>query len=105
MRLFIIQTLLVGLATAQNFKKCIKSALGGKTDLYAFPFHFPDSLEDPLYAITDVHPYNLDHRYNPAAVTYPTTPEQVGEVVKCAKQYGKAVQARSGGHSFLNYGI
>lgn len=90
---------------AQTLIKCIKSALDDQNDLYAFPFHFFDSLEDPFYQVSDIHPYNLDHMYTPAAVTYPTSAQQVAGVIACANQFQKPVAARSGGHSFLNHGM
>jgi FAD/FMN-containing dehydrogenase len=54
--------------------------------------------------ITDVKPYNLGIPVDPAAVTYPTVPEQVQAIVKCASTWNMKVQARSGGHSYGNYG-
>jgi FAD/FMN-containing dehydrogenase len=88
------------LAAAANssFQNCIKSALKNNDDLYAFPGGL-----NILYEQTDAHPYNLDHPYKPAAVTYPQTAQQVGAVVVCARDAGVAVQARSGGHGFENY--
>ena len=56
------------------------------------------------YMITDVKPYNLGIPVDPAAVTYPTVPEQVQAIVKCASTWNMKVQARSGGHSYGNYG-
>lgn len=91
---------LAGLGTAaaqQPFQKCVEKALGGNKDLYSFP-------QNLLYEVEDVHPYNLDHPLVPAAVTYPESTEQVSGVVQCAHEAGIAVQARSGGHSYLNYG-
>jgi FAD/FMN-containing dehydrogenase len=58
-----------------------------------------------LYQVTDVRPYNLDIIVTPTAVTYPSTADQVAAIVKCAVDSNLNVQARSGGHSYANYGI
>ncbi|KAH8836403.1 hypothetical protein MCOR07_001409 [Pyricularia oryzae] len=62
---------------------------------------------DPLYQLTWVKPYNLDSTaaVSPIAVVRPKTVEQVAGVVKCAASNGKKVQAKSGGHSYGNYGL
>jgi FAD/FMN-containing dehydrogenase len=59
---------------------------------------------DLFYQFTAVKPYNLDIPITPAAVTFPKTKEQVSAIVKCAAAGGYKVQARSGGHSYGNYG-
>ncbi|KAJ7483147.1 hypothetical protein FB451DRAFT_1393288 [Mycena latifolia] len=41
----------------------------------------------------------------PVAVTRPTTSEDVAKIVQCAVASAVKVQARSGGHSYGNYGI
>jgi FAD/FMN-containing dehydrogenase len=50
-----------------------------------------------------VKPYNWDIPVSPAAVTFPTTTDEVSKVVKCAADSVVKVQARSGGHSYANY--
>lgn len=75
--------------------QCLNSAIGGK--LIAFP-------NKPLYQLTDVKPYNLDIDVSPVAVTYPQTDDHVAAIIKCASSNGAKVQARSGGHSYGNYG-
>jgi hypothetical protein len=62
---------------------------------------FPDKL---LYQFQDAKPYNLDYPIIPAAVTYPKTEEQIADIVRYAASVGLKVQARSGGHSYGNYG-
>lgn len=97
MMTLLLATFLVALASAQSnatFSQCIGSALGGDASLYALS-------TDPSFG---VKPYNLDYPITPAAVTYPKAAEQVAGVVKCAHAAGLAVQARSGGHSYANYG-
>ncbi|CAH0052526.1 unnamed protein product [Clonostachys solani] len=60
---------------------------------------------DPLYQLAWVKPFNLDIPVTPAAVIRPNTAEEVAGAVKCAKQYNVAIQAKSGGHSYGNFGL
>lgn len=80
------------------FQQCIRHALGNHGKQFAFP-------QDVLYQAQDVQPYNLDHPIIPAAVVYPKTADEVSNVVICAHNAGIAVQPRSGGHSYCNYGV
>lgn len=77
-------------------QKCLESAVGAKN--FA-------SASTVAYQLAHVKPYNLDIPVNPAAVTYPSTSEQVAAVVKCAVDNKLKVQPRSGGHSYANYGM
>ncbi|GFG11414.1 hypothetical protein IFM61392_06901 [Aspergillus lentulus] len=79
-------------------RDCLLSAVGGNHAHVAFQ----DQL---LYQVTAVEPYNLNIPVTPAAVTYPQSAEEIAAVVQCASEYGYKVQARSGGHSFGNYGL
>ncbi|KAG9185654.1 hypothetical protein G6011_06985 [Alternaria panax] len=87
-------------ATAQNatFVQCLEAAVGNDTNLYSLP-------SDPLFLQGDVTPYNLNYLTVPTAIVSPRTKQQVSGVVKCAHTAGVAVQARSGGHSYANYGL
>ena len=78
------------------FAKSVKKALGGNSDLYAFP-------GDPFYEVENVKPYNLAIPIKPAAVTYPKTAAQVAAIIKCAVKANLKIQPRSGGHSYANY--
>lgn len=51
-----------------------------------------------------VEPYNLRLPYKPAVVVVPTTNQHVQDAVLCAAQAGLKVQAKSGGHSYANFG-
>ena len=86
-------------ASAQNsaFLQCIEAALSNETDTYSLP-------QDPLFLQGGVTSYNLAYNIVPAAITFPKSQQQVSDVVKCAHSAGVAVQARSGGHSYANYG-
>lgn len=79
-------------------RDCLISAVGGNAAHVAFQ----DQL---LYQATAVDVYNLNIPVTPAAVTYPQSADEVAAVVKCASEYDYKVQARSGGHSFGNYGM
>ncbi|KAM5351101.1 hypothetical protein ACJ41O_003824 [Fusarium nematophilum] len=50
-------------------------------------------------------PYNLEFPVTPAAVMRPDNAIDVSEAVKCAKENGFKVQAKSGGHSYANFGL
>ncbi|KAK4442310.1 Reticuline oxidase [Podospora aff. communis PSN243] len=52
-----------------------------------------------------VNPYNKARPLVPAAVVKPANKELVAGIVRCAAQNGKRVQAKSGGHSYANYGL
>lgn len=86
----------MGNSTSIAVHDCLVDAVGGSDELLGFS-------TDPLYQISDVHPYNLDIPITPAAVTYPETAEHVAAIVKCAADAELKVQARSGGHSYANY--
>lgn len=51
-----------------------------------------------------VEPYNLRLPYKPAVVVVPTTNQHIQDAVLCAAQSGLKVQAKSGGHSYANFG-
>jgi hypothetical protein len=81
-----------------DIRQGLLAALKGDGDIVAFPTKL-------LYQFEDAKPYNLDYPIVPAAVTYPKTSEQIAEIVRFASEAGIKVQARSGGHSYANYGI
>ncbi|KAE8377966.1 glucooligosaccharide oxidase [Aspergillus bertholletiae] len=60
---------------------------------------------DLLYQTLAVKVYNLNLPVTPAAVTFPKTSQHVSGVVGCATAFGYKVQAKSGGHSYGNYGL
>ena len=84
------------LAGGDGLEPCLSSAVNGGGSV-AFP-------SDPFYQISDVSPYNLNIAVTPAAVTFPASSAQVAAIVKCAADRGYHVQAKSGGHSYGNYG-
>lgn len=80
-----------------NLKSCLQYAL---TDSGRVAFS-----GDFLYQSTAVNAYNLNIPITPAAVTFPTSSQQVSAIVKCAADNGYHVQPKSGGHSYGNYGM
>jgi hypothetical protein len=68
------------------------------------PSSLVSSPSDLLYYIKDVTPYNTNIKVSPVAVVVPQTVVHVQSAVKCAGKYGAKVQAKSGGHSYGNYG-
>lgn len=79
-------------------RSCLVSAVGGVSSNVAWQ-------DELLYRLENVKTYNLQFPVAPIAITYPETSEQIAEVVRCAVEAGHAVQARSGGHSYGNYGM
>lgn len=87
----------MGNTTSATAQQCLLNAVGNSSNVA-----FPDAL---LYETVDVNPYNLDYPVTPAAVTFPETAEQVAAIVQCAANADVKVQAKSGGHSYANYGM
>ena len=53
-----------------------------------------------------ISPWNLRlPTYAPRAVVYPTSKEEVQAAVRCAAEAGIKVSAKSGGHSYANFGL
>ncbi|EPT01476.1 hypothetical protein FOMPIDRAFT_90150 [Fomitopsis schrenkii] len=50
-------------------------------------------------------PFNLRLHFEPVAVAYPSSTEDVSVLVEAAALLGIAVNARSGGHSYAGYGL
>ncbi|KAL8356192.1 hypothetical protein RB601_001481 [Gaeumannomyces tritici] len=86
-----------------SLQSCLNQVCAGQTGCVGYPAFNGD----PLYQVAWVKPYNLDSSaaVNPVAVVRPRTTEQVAGVVKCAAADNKKVQAKSGGHSYGNYGL
>ncbi|KAB2573630.1 FAD-linked oxidoreductase azaL [Lasiodiplodia theobromae] len=77
---------------------CLTEAVGGDASRAQFP-------SEENFSTADVKPYNRQYQYTPSAVMYPKTATEVGDIVKCASKYTRKVQARSGGHDYVNKGI
>lgn len=83
--------------TSGSIQTCLQDAVANGGSV-AFP-------GDLLYQTLDVNRYNLNIPLTPAAVTFPVASDQVAAIVKCAADNGYPVQAKSGGHSYGNYGM
>lgn len=77
------------------------SSLRGHLTLSGIQAVFPG---DPAYP-ADSQAYNLRFKLQPAAVLFPTSIQQVAEVVKIGAAYHYPVVARSGGHSYIANGL
>jgi FAD/FMN-containing dehydrogenase len=75
---------------------CFVAALQGNYSALVLP-HSPNYNQS-------VTVLNLNIPIAPAAVTYPSTAEEVAGVVRCAAKAGLKVQAKSGGHNWANFG-
>ncbi|GJN92799.1 hypothetical protein Rhopal_005837-T1 [Rhodotorula paludigena] len=49
--------------------------------------------------------YNQRIQPQPAAILYPSTPEDIASALSCASSAGAKVSARGGGHSYASYGL
>lgn len=81
--------------TGDTLRSCLGNALT-RSGSVAFP-------SDLFYQV-EVNPFNRNFPVTPAAITYPASSRQVAAVIKCAVDNDYSVQARSGGHSYGNYG-
>lgn len=81
--------------TKAELKSCIASAVGGDATRAQFP-------EETGFVSKDLKYFNLNYQHKPFAVTYPQSAKEVSEIVKCASQHDRKVQARSGGRDFFN---
>lgn len=86
--------------TAASLEGCLSNVCAGRSDCVAYP-----DILDPLYQLEWVKPYNLAIGVNPAAVIRPNSSEDVAAIVQCAVDNGVKVQAKSGGHSYANFGL
>ncbi|CAG7854205.1 SubName: Full=Related to reticuline oxidase (Berberine bridge enzyme) {ECO:0000313/EMBL:CCA70426.1} [Serendipita indica DSM 11827] len=84
--------------TNPTLKSCLNNVFASNKGAVSYP-------TDLFYQLTAVKPYNTDIKVTPAAVTRPTTTDEVSRVVQCAAAAGLKVQPRSGGHSYGNYCI
>lgn len=87
----------MGNSGSSPLQQCLSSVFSSNSSGLAFP-------SNPLYQLQYVLPYNLDIPVTPAAVTRPTDPAQIADILQCATESGVKVQPRSGGHSYGNYG-
>ncbi|KAJ3491408.1 hypothetical protein NLG97_g5599 [Lecanicillium saksenae] len=77
---------------------CLNTVCAGRANCVAYP-------STALYQDNWVKPYNLDIPVTPAAVFRPNNANDVAEAIKCATANSVHVQAKSGGHSYANFGL
>lgn len=53
----------------------------------------------------DVAPFNIRIPYLPVAISVPKTTKHIQDSVKCGRKLGIKVAAKSGGHSYANFGF
>ncbi|KAJ4268890.1 hypothetical protein NW762_002961 [Fusarium torreyae] len=78
-------------------RDCLDTICANRSACVTYP-------SDPLFAWW-AKPFNLEFPVTPAAIIRPETAIEVSETVKCANKNGLKVQAKSGGHSYGNYGL
>ncbi|KAM0498525.1 hypothetical protein ACHAP8_006147 [Fusarium lateritium] len=87
----------MGNGNSTPFQDCLNSICTNGSACVRYP-------SDPRF-IWWSKPFNVEFPVVPAAIIQPDTVIQVAETVKCANKYGYKVQAKSGGHSYGNYGL
>lgn len=98
--LVVINILPSALASLQD---CLDDVCAGNSDCLRFADEGLDILD--TYQSSWVKPYNLAVDVNPEVVIRPNSSEQVAATVQCAAENGYKVQAKSGGHSYANFGL
>lgn len=86
-----------------SLKDCLDDVCAGRPDCVAFADDGLDIFN--TYQSNWVKPYNLAVDVNPEAVIRPNSSEQVAAIVKCGAENDFKVQAKSGGHSYANFGL
>lgn len=91
---------MANLAALTSLQECLRNVCSGRSDCVAFSSDF-----DLLYQSSWVKPYNLAVDVTPQAVIRPDSTQEVAAIVQCAVDADVTVQARSGGHSYANFGL
>ena len=90
--LFISYFINMGSGISTPIRDCLDAVCANRPDCVRYP-------GDNLFFSWAI-PFNLEFPVTPAAVLRPRTAIDVSGAVKCAKENGFKVQARSGGHSY-----
>ncbi|KAI1333478.1 hypothetical protein F5Y15DRAFT_421778 [Xylariaceae sp. FL0016] len=88
----------MGNSSSSPLADCLNTVCNGRAGCVGYP----DNL---LYQTAWVNRYNLALPVEPIAVVRPSTADDVSAFVKCAVANNVKVQAKSGGHSYANYGL
>lgn len=86
-----------------SLQDCLNDVCGSRSDCVAFADDGLDILN--TYQLSWVKPYNLAVDVSPEAVIRPNSSQEVAAIVQCAAENGYKVQAKSGGHSYANFGL
>ncbi|CAK7209818.1 hypothetical protein SBRCBS47491_000569 [Sporothrix bragantina] len=84
-------------STPSALQTCLNNVCAGRSSCVGYP-------SDLLYQFEWVKPYNLAIDITPVAVVRPQSAAEVAAFVTCAASNGVSVQAKSGGHSYANFG-
>ncbi|KAG5985013.1 hypothetical protein E4U55_002120 [Claviceps digitariae] len=87
----------MGVGPSTPLQQCLNTVCNGRSGCVAYP-------GEAFYQMSWVKPYNQAISITPVAVIRPDTADEVGEAIKCAVKEKVHVQARSGGHSYGNFG-
>ncbi|KAF4991022.1 hypothetical protein FGRMN_8101 [Fusarium graminum] len=87
----------MGNRNSSPIRDCLDAICTNRSACVTYP-------DQPLFAWW-AKPFNIEFPVIPAAIIRPENTIEVSETVKCAKQHGYRVQAKSGGHSYGNYGL
>ncbi|KIH87835.1 glucooligosaccharide oxidase [Sporothrix brasiliensis 5110] len=85
-------------STPSALQTCLNSVCAGRSGCVGYP-------SDLLYQLEWVKPYNLAVDVSPVAVVRPQNAADVAAFVQCAVSNSVSVQAKSGGHSYANFGL
>ncbi|ROV89849.1 hypothetical protein VMCG_09493 [Cytospora schulzeri] len=92
---------MVNLSALASLNTCLSNICAGRSNCVAFS----DTLDAFSYQLDWVKRFNLAIDVTPEAVIRPISTEEVAAAVQCAADNGYKVQAKSGGHSYANFGF
>ncbi|KAG6016071.1 hypothetical protein E4U54_002396 [Claviceps lovelessii] len=87
----------MGVGPSTPLQQCLNTVCDGRSSCVGYP-------SQSLYQTLWVKPYNRAITVTPVAVIRPKTADEVADAIKCAVKEKIHVQARSGGHSYGNFG-
>lgn len=93
---------MVNLSALTSLNTCLSRICAGRSDCVAFA---SDTLDAFSYQLDWVNRFNLAIDVTPDAVIRPNSADEVAAAVQCAADNGYKVQAKSGGHSYANFGL
>lgn len=81
------------LVTRATIDQCLKAS-GVPIDVKGSPDY-----------VRDVAPFNIRIPYTPTSIALAKTTRHIQDAVRCGKKLGIKVSAKSGGHSYANFGL